>query len=114
MSVNKLAFQFGVMYGFAMGLAVARNTEHKEKRIILMPEDHAISGYIKNKAKVYTEDIIGYMGWDNDRSAATAVGFAMKRLGWDRKRGTGEDTRWYYQRGVRALAYGEQLDRAER
>lgn len=103
----ELGFQLGMLHGYAIGISIEQQRIKSEKKTILRQEDMLIMDYIKSKSIVYMDDVLGYLGWDGDTSNRRAVGHAMGRLGWDRRRG--HDKRWYYTRGTKAVAYVEPL-----
>lgn len=107
MSAFELAFQLGMLHGYAIHAAIELQEKKAEKKSVLNTEDTLIMDYIKSKSIVYMEDIIGYAGWSDDRSVRISVGHSMMKMGWLRRRGS--DGRWYYTRGPKAVAYVEPL-----
>lgn len=107
MSSNSLAFELGVMYGYAMGLSVEHRQRQQDKPIRLYPEDVLIMDYVRRKTQVNAEDVIGYLNWNDTKANRIGVGVAMQRIGWERRRGRSGDRQWYYVRGAKALAHGE-------
>jgi hypothetical protein len=101
----EIAFQLGMLHGYAIHAAFQLEERKAEKKALLNADDTLILDYIKSKSIVYMEDIIGYAGWSDDRALRISVGHAMTKLGWLRRRAT--DKRWYYTRGPKAVAYVE-------
>lgn len=101
----EIAYQLGMLHGYAIHAAIQLQEQKADKKALLTIEDTLILDYIKSKSIVYMEDIIGYAGWSDGRAVRISVGAAMRKLGWLRRRGN--DQRWYYTRGPKAVAYVE-------
>jgi hypothetical protein len=106
MTAFAIVYQLGMLHGYAIQAAMQLEERKAEKNRVLSVEDILILDYLKSKSIVYMDDILGYVGWDDNRAARISVGHSMTKLGWERRRAA--DQRWYYTRGPKAVAYASE------
>lgn len=104
-------FKIGYLYGFAIGTAMVLadekgNVRKPKKFGPLLQMDSLIIDYLIDKSNVRLLDIMWYVGLENNKANQISVGHAMGRLGWvRRRRGTGRNREWFYERGANSGAY---------
>lgn len=106
-------WQNGYRAGFEDGIARGGQTPNSthnypatrsKRRSFTKPEDTLIADYIKNKTTVFCNDIVGFIGWADNRGNQISIGHTMKRLGWIRRRERPPSRRWFYERGPDAAS----------
>lgn len=98
--IERMFFSMGWAMGFAAGMICHKQSSDKPKKMVMRMEDQLIAEYISDMSIVYCDDLIGYLGIDDNSGSRISVGHSMRKLGWIRRRGIGEDRRWYYERGA--------------